>query len=292
MLESPFMRVLLTGATGFIGSHVARDFLRRGHDVHVTLRPASVRRRIRDIESKLRIWEGDMDALPVEVDVVVHLAWYAVPGKYLAAPENRECLEASRRLLAKAKGRVVFVGSCFEHDLTLGLLREDSATKPITLYAECKDALRREVEVRPNSAWVRLFYQYGPGEDERRLMPAVMLAQLRGQPSKVSTGEERLDYLYIEDVASAIRRVAESRLQGCVNIGSGLAPSVREIVTKIAGLGGRPELIQWGAYQRRPSDPMLVQADPAKLRSTGWAPRIGLDEGLRQAFDWWRRELQ
>src|SRR5205085_11934943 len=135
-----------------------------------------------------------------------------------------------------------------------------------TPYAQCKDALRREVEVRPDSAWVRLFYQYGPGEDERRLMPAVMLAQLRQQPSKVSKGEERLDYLYIEDVASAIRQVAESRLQGCVNVGSGLAPSVRSMVTKMSELGGRPDLIQWGAYQRRPTDPMLVQADTSKLR--------------------------
>ena len=52
-----------------------------------------------------------MDAVPVEVDVIVHLAWYAVPGKYLTAPENRDCLEASKRLLAKAKARVVFAGS-------------------------------------------------------------------------------------------------------------------------------------------------------------------------------------
>jgi nucleoside-diphosphate-sugar epimerase len=286
------MRVLLTGATGFIGSHVARDFLRRGHEVHVTLRPSSDRRRIRDIESKLRIWTGEMDAVPVETDVLVHLAWYAVPGKYLTAPENRDCLEASRRLLAKARGRVVFAGTSFEHDLALGVLREDSPTKPLTLYAECKDALRRDVQARPNSAWVRLFYLYGPGEDERRLMPSVMLAQLRSQPSKVTPGDQRLDYLYVEDVASAIRAVAESRLQGPVNIGSGLAPSVREIVTKIAQLGGRPELIQWGAFPQRPTDPMLLQADNTKLRSTGWAPRTGLDDGLRQTFDWWRRELR
>jgi len=286
------MRVHLTGATGFIGSHVARDFLRRGHDVHVTVRPTSDRRRIRDIESKLRIWEGQMDVIPVEVDVVVHLAWYAVPGKYLTAPENRDCLEASRRLLAKARGRVVFVGTSFEYDPAPGVLREDSPTRPATLYAECKDALRQEVEVRPNSAWVRLFYLYGPGEHELRLMPSVMLAQMRGQPSKVTPGDQRLDYLYVEDVASAIRQVAESRLQGCVNIGSGLAPSVREIVTKIAGLGGRPDLIQWGAFPQRPTDPMLLQADNTKLRSTGWAPRTTLDQGLRQTFDWWRRELQ
>lgn len=286
------MRILLTGATGFIGSHVARELVRHGHDVHATVRPASDRRRIRDIESSIRVWDGGMDHVPVEPDVVIHLAWYAVPGKYLTAPENRECLEESRRLLANLKGRVVFAGTCFEHNLQLGILREDSPTSPATLYAECKDALRREVVARPDSAWVRFFYLYGPWEDERRLMPAVMAGQLRGLPTKVSTGEQRYDYLHVEDVASAVCSVAESRLEGCVNIGSGSAPSVKEIVTKIAELGGRPELIQWGAYPAKPGDPLLIQCDNAKLRSTGWSPKYDLDHGLRHAFEWWRRELR
>ena len=94
------MKVLLTGATGFIGSHVARELLRRKHQVYATLRPTSDRRRIRDIESDLEIHDGEMDLLPVEPDVAIPLAWYAVPGKYLHAPENEHCLEASRRLLS------------------------------------------------------------------------------------------------------------------------------------------------------------------------------------------------
>ena len=114
------MKVLLTGATGFIGSHVARELLRRGHRVHATLRPTSDRRRIRDIESDLEIHDGEMDLLPVKPDVAIHLAWYAVPGKYLHAPENEQCLEASRRLLSALTCRAVFAGTCFEFDTNQG----------------------------------------------------------------------------------------------------------------------------------------------------------------------------
>jgi nucleoside-diphosphate-sugar epimerase len=284
------MKILLTGATGFIGSHVARELLRRGHEVHASVRPGSDRRRLRDIEARLSFHDGDMDAVPVEADVTVHMAWYAVPGKYLTAPENRDCLEASRRLLSRIKGRAVFAGTCFEFELTEKPLREDSPTKPTMLYAECKNALRQDVERRPDSAWVRFFYQYGPWEDPRRLVPAVITAQLKGQPSKVTPGLQRADYLHVEDVASAVCSVAESRLEGSVNIGSGQAPSVREIVSKIADLGGRPDLIQWGAYPQREGEPMLIRADNAKLRSSGWTPRYDLESGLRQTFEWWRSQ--
>jgi nucleoside-diphosphate-sugar epimerase len=280
------MRVLLTGATGFIGSHVARELLRQGHEVHATIRPTSDRRRIRDVESRLRIWEGTLDTIPVEPDVAIHLAWYTVPGKYLTAPENRDCLEASRRLLAGLKCRAIFAGTCFEFDTQVGKLREESSTNPATLYAECKDALRRDVERRPDAAWVRFFYQYGPWEDERRLIPSVIRAVQRGEPAKVSPGGQGRDFLHVEDVASAVCAVAFSPLEGCVNIGSGEAPTVKEIVTKIGALGGRPDLIQLGAVPYYAGEPMLIVADNAKLRSTGWAPRYTLDQGLRHTFEW------
>lgn len=282
------MRVLLTGATGFIGSHVARDLLRRGHEVHATIRPSSDRRRIADLEGRLVVHDGDLDLVPVRPDVAVHLAWYAVPGKYLAAPENRDCLEASRRLLAKLDCRAVFAGTCFEFDTSLGTLREDSPVKPTSLYAECKDALRRDVERRPDSAWIRFFYQYGPWEDERRFVPNVILSLLRGRPAKLSPGDQGRDYLHVEDVASAVCAVAESRLEGCVNIGSGEAPTIKSLAGRLGELAGRPDLLQFGAVDYYPGEPMRIQAETAKLRSTGWTPTYDAASGLRQAFEWWR----
>ena len=82
--------------------------------------------------------------------------------------------------------------------------------------------------------------------------------------------------------------VAESRLTGCVNIGSGEAPPVKEIVGMIGELGGRPDLVRLGAVPYYEGEPMLIVADNRKLRSTGWKPRWGLRDGLRNALEWWR----
>jgi len=283
------VKVLLTGATGFVGSHVARALVRLGHDVHAVIRPTSDRRRIADLERALTIHPGQMDDVPIAPDLAIHLAWYTVPGRYLTAPENRECLEASRRLLNRLDCRAVCVGTCFEFDPAPGVLRGDSPTRPATLYAECKDTLRREVVRREDSAWIRLFYQYGPWEDTRRLVPQIILGMLRGTPVSLTHGAQRRDFLHIEDVASAICAVATSGVTGPVNVGSGAAPSVRDIAMTIATQVGRADLLRFGAIPSNAGEPPLIVADNARLRSTGWSPRYDLEEGLAQTLEWWRR---
>ncbi len=282
------MKVLLTGVTGFIGSHVARRLLRGGHEVHAAVRPGSDRRRIRDIEADLRLVEGGMDVLPGEADLALHLAWYAVPGVYAEAPENLDCLSESLRLLRRLRCRAVFAGTCFEYDTRQGLLREESALRPASLYAQCKDALRREVVRRAETAWARIFYLYGPGEDERRLIPSIVRPLLRGEPAPLTEGAARRDFLHVEDVASALCDVAASGLTGTVNIGSGRAVPVREVAATLGEAAGRPDLLRFGAVPSPAGEPPLIVADNARLRSTGWAPRVDLDAGLRRTFEWWK----
>lgn len=285
------MKILLTGATGFIGSHVARELLGRGHEVHCTLRSGSSRRRILDIERRLHIHYGLIDSIPIQADLAIHLAWHTVPNNYLTAPENEECLDGSLRLLSGLFCRTVFVGTCFELDTSLGVLREDSPTKPATLYSRCKDHLRREVVKKSNAAWVRLFYQYGPWEDDRRMVPTAIRCSLTGQMIKGSPGEQKRDYMHVEDVAAAICSVATSRLTGTVNIGSGNPVSIREILTRIGDLSGRPHLVWLGALPYYEGEPMLISADNSKLLSTGWMPKYDIATGLRQTFEWWRKKL-
>ena len=117
------MKVLLTGATGFIGSHVARELVRQGHEVHALVQPEIDRSRIADIASSLRFIQADLlDTStifqPPSVDLCIHLAWYVEPGKYPQSPLNKDWVAASLRLAHALKDagcrRFVAAGTCFQ----------------------------------------------------------------------------------------------------------------------------------------------------------------------------------
>lgn len=282
--------ILLTGATGFVGSHVARNLVRRGYEVHAVIRKSSNRERIADLGGQVHVWEGEMDHVPIDPDAAIHLAWITTPETYCTAEENRECLEASLRLLRKLPCRVVFAGTCFEFD-TLGAgwkkLKEDSPTKPKNLYSKCKDDLRKAVVSRANSAWVRFFYLYGPWEHPRRRIPAA-IRDLQDK-NVVCGGLERRDYLHVADAARAVVDVTLSGLTGTVNIGSGESASMAEIVTKLGVMAGHPELSRVNDQPLAEDIPVSIVADNSKLRSTGWSLNYTLADGLAETVDWWRQ---
>jgi nucleoside-diphosphate-sugar epimerase len=267
------MKILLTGATGFIGSHV-RDAL-TGHEV-VCLG--------RDLLDPGYRFPTDT------FDVCLHLAWYVEPGKYLDSPLNHEWVAASLRLARAIRcRRFAVTGTCFEYTMTDRPLAETSPAEPTTLYAQSKLALLRHLQAMDlELTWLRIFYQYGPREDPRRLVPSIIRSLRRGEPVALTPGEQIRDFLHVADVASAI--VAALNLTGIVNIGSGTGVTVRHIAETIGDLTGRRDLIRLGAKPYAPGDPMHVVAETTKLRSTGWQPRYDLRAGLAQTIDWWRRQ--
>jgi nucleoside-diphosphate-sugar epimerase len=293
------VKILLTGATGFIGSHVARQLVREGHEVHALVQPEIDRWRITDIAFSLRFIQADLldsSAIfhPPSVDLCIHLAWYVEPGKYLQSPLNKDWVEASLRLARALKDagcrRFVAAGTCFEYATSDPPQRESTPTEPTTPYVQSKLELFHALPtVGIDFAWVRFFYQYGPCEDPRRLVPVVINLLRRGQEAKLVPGDRLRDYLHIEDVASAVCAVAQSKLTGAVNIGSGTRLTVRDIALKIGELFDRVDLIKLGALPYAANEPMHLLADNTKLREgTGWKPRYDLESGLRQTIDWWK----
>jgi nucleoside-diphosphate-sugar epimerase len=303
------VRILLTGATGFIGAPVARELVARGDEVHAFAVPGDAgRTRLEGV--RVRWHEADlMDLAAVECgieqaapEVLVHLAWYAVPTDYLHHERNYDLVAASVRLAQRAIDmgckRLVAAGTCFEYDLSKSApLTESSPTAPFTVYGACKHALfemlvQLAAARRVSFAWPRFFFLHGPNEPATRLVPAVARALLAGERARVSSGDQVRDFLHVDDAARAVAAIVRSELVGAVNVGSGAPTRVRDVVEAIANECGGLDRVDWGAVARRPGDPEFVCASTEKLRSTGWTPRFDLRAGVAESVSWWRTHAQ
>lgn len=302
-------RVLLTGASGFIGRQCSTLLLSRGYTVH------AVSRTVLEVHGDLTGSPGmfchQEDLLSpgvprrvvqsVKPDYLLHLAWYAIRGRFWQAPENRQWVRASMELFeafaAVGGKRLVTAGSCAEYAVGAGECVEDrTPLAPSTLYGSAKHELRQQLEVLSkltglSAAWGRIFYLYGPHENPTRLVPYAICSLLRGEPALCSEGLQMLDFLHARDVASAFVALLGSRAQGPINIASGKPLEVRAVLTEIGRQIGRPELIQLGT---RPSTspPDRWWGNIARLANdVGWQPKFDLPSGLADVIRWWRNQL-
>ena len=285
-------RVLVTGATGFVGVPLCAALRERGHEVVEVARSRGV--------DLLELGAAERVIAEHAPTHLVHLAWYAEPGRYWTAVENLSWVEASLALLrafaAHGGRRAVLAGTCAEYDWSYGFCSEAvSPLAPSTLYGVSKDALRRVAEAFASQAglslaWGRIFFLYGPREDPRRLVASVARALLAGEEAPTSEGSQVRDFLHVDDVAGAFAALLDAEaVTGAVNIGSGVPVSVRAVVEEVAAAAGRPELVRFGALAPRAGEPPLVLADARRLRDeVGWTPTLTLAEGIARTVDWWR----
>ena len=299
------MRVLLTGASGFVGARVARALVARGHEVTAMFLPQDRLDRLNGVAVDLAPCdlqdEKEVQKLvnSKKPEGCIHLAWYAVPGLYLHSEENLKSLLASaalmQRLPAAGCRDIVMAGTCAEYDTeAAAMLREDGPTKPATVYAASKLAMcliGQQLAARAEArfAWGRIFYPYGPGEDPRRAIPALIRKLLNGETFDATAGDQIRDYLHVDDIASAFVQLLESKAHGVFNISSAEPRTMKEIMGKAGGLLGKENNIRFGALPYRGWEPPRICGDNTKLKALGWTPRFDLEAGMRDAIAWWRQ---
>jgi nucleoside-diphosphate-sugar epimerase len=298
-------RVLLTGASGFIGSHCVAPLRARGYEVVATYRqrPPVPADGVRWVCADL-LDRADMRRVLDEErpSHLLHLAWYVEPGAMIGHKDNIAWAAASIELLARfheqGGSRVVMGGSCYEYDWRFGYCTEGlTPCRPDTLYGAAKHGLAETLlgycaATGLSGAWARMFFLYGPNENPKRLVPSVILSLLRGEEARSSHGEQIRDYMHVQDVADGTVALLDSEARGAFNIATGRAVTIRHIVERLGEITGRTDLLRIGAFPARANDAPLVVGDTAlSAREFGWKSAIGLDDGLRSTVDWWRARL-
>jgi nucleoside-diphosphate-sugar epimerase len=288
-------RVLVTGASGFIGRHALAPLRERGFEVHAVARGGGATPGVAWHAADL-LNAVARDALMAELEPthLLHLAWYAEPGRFWTAPENLAWAEASlglyRAFAARGGRRAVLAGSCAEYDWSGGVCHEDvTPLRPATLYGACKHAVASVVTAPgagPSTAWGRVFFLYGPGEPEEKLVASVLRALLAGRRAPVSHGRQVRDFLHVADVAGAFAAlVARDEVEGAVNIASGVPVSLRELLSIAEERLDVHGLVAYGERPAPPDEPPVILADVTRLREqVGFVPAHTLVSGLDDAI--------
>ncbi|WP_420100952.1 NAD-dependent epimerase/dehydratase family protein [Bosea sp. (in: a-proteobacteria)] len=296
-------RILVTGATGFLGRPACLSLRERGFEVHGVARTQPAGRWLDDVilhRADLLDTAGHAGLIEaVRPSHLLHLAWVVTPGRFWTDLGNLDWVTATlslTRIFAENGGRrVVHVGSCAEYDWSHALLREgETPLLPHTLYGAAKLGLSTIVaelarQVGLSAAWGRMFFLYGPGEARRRLVSDVCASLLANEPIDCTLGTQLRDFMHVDDAAAALAALVDCDWNGPVNIASGETIAVREIVATLGSLAGRPELLRIGARPTNEGEPACLAAATEILREKiDFSPGFRLEEGLANTLDWWR----
>jgi nucleoside-diphosphate-sugar epimerase len=290
--------VLVTGAAGFLGTHLCRRLVAGGARVH------GVSRARRDPgNAGIVWWQRDMEHLEavrslfaeVRPDVVYHLS-----GDVNAAPELRLVLSTFHSLLTSTVNvltmaedlrcrRVVLVGSLEEPTAGARTITPASPYGAAKLGMAAYGGMFHRL-FRTPVVILRTYMTYGPGQPTWKLIPSTILALLQGRAPRLSSGQRELDWVYVDDVVEAFLRAAcLPDLEGeTLDLGSGSLVSIRDLVRQIVTLVGAPIEPHFGVLPDRPAEPVRVADVAHAYAKLGWRAAVPLEDGIRRTVAWFR----
>jgi nucleoside-diphosphate-sugar epimerase len=298
-------KVFVTGATGFLGSHLVDCLTKRGAAVSVLVRGQPDR--IARDGSRLRVVRGDLSHpfLISDAVTVFHLAAISHVGRALENPLQTfetntsgtlTVLEAIRR--SSSVEKLVFVSSAHVYGKPQYIpIDEEHPLRAQEPYAASKLAAEAFVSAYSSAygipiAIARLFNTYGPRQHPDFVIPSIIKSALTQDSLTLGNLTPTRDFTYVDDIMEAFLRLAETG-EGIYNVASGVEISIETLVARVAEILGKPLTVSSQRAQRRSAAVEIERmwADTSRIKALGWAPRVSLIDGLAKTITWYRDHL-
>ncbi|WFR56312.1 NAD(P)-dependent oxidoreductase [Anaerocolumna sp. AGMB13025] len=300
--------ILITGANGFVGSHLTKLFSDRGKKVYALVQKDTNYESIKDLDNvKIMIFDLKnvqeiQKELPLNIDVLYHLAWVGVSSTLKNDEEIQlKNIEYSLNILKLAREigikKIIFTGSVSEYAYNKEAVSGIDIPSPADFYSATKVATHYVCDIYArlnnlNFIWVLISSIYGPGREDNNLITYSIKSFLKKERPSFTRLEQRWDYIYIDDLLEALYSVGEAgKNQMIYPIGSGenfqlyhYVKVIRNLIDKNLpiGIGDLP-------YKTKQIDNSVV--DISKLKSdTGYIPKYSFERGISKTIEYFKQK--